>query len=104
MLVTGIASLVFNELTVQVRRIWPWRRDDADPVHDAALNEYYRYSVYAGSIVQIEVGALLAGITLPPLAVRIPVYLCFGVWLTWRRRERRKASRPSRAPGGDHGR
>jgi hypothetical protein len=84
-LISGVLSLVFNEFTVRVRRAWPWRRHDSDPVRDEELNQFYRFSVYAGSIVSIEIGARLAAVELPPLALRIVGYLCFGAWLLWRR-------------------
>jgi len=85
LLISGVLSLLFNEFAVQVRRIWPWRRDDSDPVRNQELNEFYRFATYAGSIASIEIGAILAGIALPPLLLRLVAYLCFGAWLIWRR-------------------
>ncbi len=85
LLISGTLSLVLNEFTVQVRRIWPWRRDDADPVRDEELKEFYRLTVYAGSIASIEIGAVFADIALPHLALRVVGYLGFGAWLIWRR-------------------
>jgi hypothetical protein len=85
LLISGTLSLIFNEFTVRVRRIWPWRRDDSDPVRDEELKEFYRFSIYAGSIASIEIGAVLADIALPHLVLRVVAYLCFGAWLIWRR-------------------
>lgn len=85
LLISGLLSLVFNEFTVQVRRAWPWRRYESDAVRDAELNEFYRLTVYLGSIGAIEVGGFLAGALLPHLAFRILIYLCFGAWLLFRR-------------------
>ena len=85
LLISGTLSLIFNEFTVQVRRIWPWRRDDADPVRNAELNEFYRFVVYVASIGSIELGASLVAVALPHVALRIVTYLCFGAWLIGRR-------------------
>lgn len=85
LLISGVLSLIFNEFTVQVRRIWPWRRDDSDPTRDEELNEFYRLMVYLGSIGSIELGAVLTAIALPHVAFRIAAYLCFGGWLLFRR-------------------
>lgn len=85
LLISGVLSLVFNEFTVQVRRIWPWRRDDSDLTRDEELNEYYRLLVYIGSIGSIEFGTALTAAPLPHIAIRIAAYLCFGAWLLWRR-------------------
>ena len=85
LLISGVLSLIFNEFTVKVRRIWPWRRDESDPTRDDALNEFYRLMVYLGAIGSIEIGALLAAAALPHLALRIAAYLCFGAWLLFKR-------------------
>ena len=85
LLISGLLSLVFNEFTVQVRRIWPWRRDPDDPIRDEELDEYHRLTVYLGSIAAIELGAQLATFDLPHLLLRGAVYLSFGAWLLIRR-------------------
>lgn len=85
LVISGTLSLIFNEFTMQLRRVWPWRRDDSDPVRDAALNEFHRLSVYAGSIASIEIGGMLAEASLPHLGIRSVGYLGFGAWLLWRR-------------------
>ena len=85
LLISGGLSLIFNEFTVRIRRIWPWRRDESDPTRDAELNEFYRLMVYLGSIGSIEFGALLAAVALPHIALRIAAYFCFGAWLLFRR-------------------
>ena len=85
LLITGGLSLIFNEFTVQIRRVWPWRRSDGDRVRDEELNEFYRLMVYLGSIGSIEVGAALTAISLPHVGLRVATYLCFGAWLLWRR-------------------
>ena len=85
LLVSGLLSLVFNEVTVQVRRIWPWRRDDSDPTRDQELNEFYRLMNFLGSVGSIEIGAVLAVAPLPHVAPRVAAYLCFGAWLLFRR-------------------
>ena len=91
-LVIGVFTLVCNEFTMRCRRIWPWRRDDWDPVRDEALNEFYRFWVYLGSIGCIEIGIWLAAVSAPGLAIRVVVYLGFGAWLLWRRPAMRKAA------------
>ena len=85
LLVSGVLSLIFNEFTMQVRRFWPWRRDSSDNTRDAELCEFYRLSVFLGSIGSIEFGAVLAEFALPHAALRVAVYLCFGAWLLFRR-------------------
>ena len=85
LMISGTASLVFNELTMRVRRVWPWRRDDADPSRDARLNEYYRVSVFFGSVACIECGQWLAQLNAAHWSVRCIAYVVFGSWLLWRR-------------------
>ena len=85
LLITGTLSLTLNELTVQVRRVWPWRRDEADPVNDKRLNEVYRFLVYVSSVVSIEIGLHFTGIELSNIWLRIIVYAVFGAWLLYRR-------------------
>lgn len=85
LLISGMLSLCFNEFTVQVRRIWPWRRDDVDPVRNEELNEFYRLSVYFGSAASIEIGARLGDVALPHWMIRLSLYVCFAAWLLWRR-------------------
>jgi hypothetical protein len=52
LLVSGVLSLAFNELTVRVRRTWPERRGDSDPIRDQELDEFPWLRVYLGSIAQ----------------------------------------------------
>ena len=91
LLVTGLLSLLLNELTVQIRRAWPWRRDDVDRDRDEALNDYYRYSVFVGSVVSIELGGLFAKVNMPHVLLRIAVYIIALGWLIWRQRRRNAA-------------
>ncbi len=91
LLLSGALSLVFNEFTVGVRRVWPWRRDDTDPVRDQRLDEFYRLHVYLGSIVCIEIGAILAEFALPDLLFRTVVYAGFGGWLLYHRPAMRRS-------------
>lgn len=77
---------------MQCRRIWPWRRDDSDPVRDDELNEFYRFWVYLGSLASIETGIWLAAVRAPELGFRVLVYLCFGAWLLWRRPAMRRTA------------
>jgi hypothetical protein len=83
---------VFNEFTMRCRRIWPWRRDDRDPVRDDEFNEFYRFLVYLGSLASIETGIWLAAIWGPELGFRVVAYLFFGAWLLWRRPAMRRAA------------
>lgn len=92
LLTIGSFTLLFNEFTMRLRRIWPWRRDDADPGRDEELNEFYRLWVYFGSIACVEIGIWLAAISAPGLAIRVVVYLGFGAWLLWRRPAMRSAA------------
>lgn len=85
LLISGGLSLLFNELTLRVRRAWPWRRDDSDPVRDRELDEFYRLMILLGSVASIEAGAVLAAVGLPHVALRIAVYLGLAAWLIWRR-------------------
>ena len=85
LIVSGLLSLVFNEWTVQFRRAWPWRRDDSDAIRDAQMNEYYRLSVYVGSIVSVEIGKWLAQVDVGHGSLRVLAYAVFGGWLLWRR-------------------
>lgn len=85
LLVWGVLSLTFNEFAMRVRRVWPWRRDDTDPVRDAGLNEFYRLWVYVGAVVWIEIGVWLTALTWPAAWLRVVAYLAFGAWLLWRR-------------------
>ena len=85
LILSGMLSLVFNEFTMRIRRVWPWRRDDDDAARDAQLNEYYRLSVYLGSVATIEVGQLIAQVSICHWLIRVLAYLIFGAWLLWRR-------------------
>ena len=85
LIVSGLASLVFNEFTVQVRRVWPWRRHDSNAGRDAQLNEYYRFSVYVGSVLSIEIGQWLIQISVVHWLLRVVAYTIFGGWLMLRR-------------------
>ena len=84
-LVWGVLSLVFNEFAMRVRRVWPWRRDDEDPVRDAGLNEFYRLWVYLTAVIAIEIGAWLTEMAWPTGWLRAVIYAGFGAWLLWRR-------------------
>lgn len=90
LLVSGSLSLFFNECTVQVRRLWPWRRDDADVLRDRELNNYYRFSVYAASVICVEAGLTLTGISVVPLGGRVLAYVGIGVWLLYRHPDLRR--------------
>ena len=84
LIVSGLVSLVFNEFTVRVRRVWPWRRD-SDAVRDAQLNEYYRLSIYVGSVISIEIGQWIAHLSVGNWLLRVLAYVVFGGWLLWKR-------------------
>ena len=90
LIVSGALTLVFNEVTVQARRVWPWRRDDSDPVRDEALNERYRISVFIAAIAAIEIGRVLADAWLGDLSLRITLYVVVGLWLLWGRARRER--------------
>lgn len=85
LIVSGVLSLVLNEFTVQVRRVWPWRRDDSNAVRDAQLNEYYRLAGYVGSVVSVEFGQWLAQLSILDWPLRVSAYAIFGGWLIWKR-------------------
>ncbi len=85
LLLSGCLSLVFNESTMRLRRVWPWRRDDLDPERNEWLNEFYRLSVWGGSIVAIELGLALADVAVVPRVARLLTYGSFGAFLLWKR-------------------
>ena len=60
LLVTGLPSLLFNELTVNIRRAFkPWWRDDENPRYDRYVKQFHRIVVFVGAVVSIEFGLWL---------------------------------------------